>query len=99
DKRGGAVWGLTPSNSAITPCHSEQSEESLNRSLDHPNYYARSTSLWEILRSAQDDAFCAGSFFAWRFSKVICLILAESDGLQVAMSGSSLKALCTMRRS
>jgi len=48
---------------------------------------------------AQDDAFCAVSFFACRFSNVICLIRAESDGLQVAMSGSSLKALWTMRRS
>src|ERR1700737_25672 len=43
-----------------------------------------------------DYSFCAGwagSFFGWRLSNVICLIRAESDGLQVAMSGSSLKAL------
>src|SRR5882762_4508427 len=36
---------------------------------------------------------CAVSFFGWRFRSVICLIRAESDGLQVATSGSSLKAL------
>jgi hypothetical protein len=41
----------------------------------------------------------AGSFFGWRLSSVICLIRAESDGLQVATSGSSLKALWTSRRS
>ena len=32
-------------------------------------------------------------------ASVICLMRAESFGLQVATSGSSLKALCTMRRS
>ena len=40
----------------------------------------------------------AGSFFGCRFRSVICLIRAESDGLQVATSGSSLKALWTIRR-
>ncbi len=58
------------------------------------------------LTFVRDDSysFCAGlcmavSFFACRFNRVICLIRAESEGLQVAMSGSSLNALCTMRRS
>lgn len=48
--------------------------------------------------AAQDDGW-AGSRFGCRFNKVICLIRAESDGLHVATSGSSLKALCTIRRS
>ena len=40
-----------------------------------------------------------GAVFLGRFSRVICLIRAESDGLHVATSGSSLKALWTRRRS
>jgi hypothetical protein len=42
------------------------------------------------------DEICsvdAVSFLGWRFTNVICLIRAESDGLHVATSGSSLKAL------
>ena len=35
----------------------------------------------------------AASFLGWRFTNVICLMRAESDGLHVATSGSSLKAL------
>ena len=35
----------------------------------------------------------AGSFFGCRFNRVICLMRAESSGLQVATSGSSLNAL------
>jgi hypothetical protein len=43
----------------------------------------------------QDEicSFCTASFFGWRLTSVICLMRAESDGLHVATSGSSLKAL------
>ena len=41
----------------------------------------------------------AASFFTGRRRSVICLIRAESDGLQVATSGSSLNASWTILRS
>ena len=46
--------------------------------------------------SLDQDEICsadAASFLGWRFTNVICLMRAESDGLHVATSGSSLKAL------
>ena len=46
--------------------------------------------------SLDQDEICsvdAVSFLGWRFTNVICLMRAESDGLHVATSGSSLKAL------
>ncbi len=56
--------------------------------------FARLSALSE-LPLPQDEicSFDAGSFLGWRFTNVICLMRAESDGLQVATSGSSLKAL------
>lgn len=51
----------------------------------------------ELLR--YDFSCGAGSGLRWRLRSVICLIRAESEGLQVATSGSSLNALWTIRLS
>ncbi len=58
-----------------------------------PRGFARSFSKIDIY------SFSAGSFFGCRFNNVICLMRAESDGLHVATSGSSLNALWTILRS
>jgi len=52
-------------------------------------------------RESRALRYCCGaaSRLGWRLRSVICLIRAESEGLQVATSGSSLKALWTSRRS
>jgi error-prone DNA polymerase len=54
--RRAAMWKVEePMHDDLLDCHSERSEKSHSRSLDHANDLGRSTSLWEIPRSARDD--------------------------------------------
>ena len=69
---------------------------SLSRAYDRVRLSSNTASQMPPQASLDQDDICsvdAASFLGWRFTNVICLMRAESDGLHVATSGSSLKAL------
>src|SRR5262245_27169486 len=67
--------------------------------LNGGKFDARSAAAAACYFGGLETAAPCCSLFGCRFSSVICLMRAESDGLHVATSGSSLKALWTRRRS
>jgi hypothetical protein len=59
------VWcweNLACNRALVQRCHPERSEGALNRSIEHADYFEASTSLCEILRSAQDDTLVLRGF-------------------------------------